>query len=92
MSRVFTTRFLFNDKEYVVLVSVKRGSEKPHYTVRLFDEQLQDILQNEVIEYDGFEGYLQKSNLRSDLPRKLMHCIMTSIREHMERTNQTPAG
>lgn len=92
MSRVFTTRFLFTGKEYVVLVSVKRGPVKPHYTVRLFDEQLQDILQNEVIEYDGFEGYLQKSNINSDLPRKLMHCIMTSIRDHMERTNQTPAG
>ena len=92
MSRIFTTRFLFRDKEHVVLVSVNRGLVKPHYKIRLFDEQLQDILQNEVIEYDGFEGYLQKSNLSSDLPRKLMHCIMISIREHMERTNQTPAG
>ena len=92
MSSVFTTCFVFRDKEFVALVSVKRGEVKPHYTIRLFDEQLQDIVQNEVIEYDGFEGYLQKSSLHSDLPRKLMHCIMTSIREHMERTNQTPAG
>ena len=92
MSRDFTTRFTFRDKEYVALVSVKRGPLKPHYTIRLFDEQLQDLVNSQVIEYDGFEGYLQHSRLRSDLPRKLMHCIMTSIREHMERTNQTPAG
>ena len=92
MSRIFTTRFIFEEKEFVALVSVKKGDSKPFYTIRLFDEQLKDIIQNEVIECEGFEGYLQKLSLRSEIPRRLMSCIMSSIRLHMEKTNQTPAG
>ena len=82
MSRVFTTRFTFRDKEYVALVSVKRGPLKPHYTIRLFDEQLQDLVNSQVIEYDGFEGYLQHSRLRSDLPRKLIQFYHNWYREN----------
>ena len=92
MSRVFTTHFLFQGKEHVALVSVKTGEQKPHYTIRLFNEELQDILQNDIIEYDGFEGYLQNTILSSGLPRKIMDSIMTSIRDHLEKSNQTPAG
>jgi hypothetical protein len=92
MSRVFTTRFLFHDNEFVALVSIRRGAIKPHYTIRLFDERLHNIVKNEVIECDGFDGYLQKLSLRSDLSRNLMHTIMNSIRTHLEKTNHTPAG
>ncbi|MFL5810731.1 MAG: hypothetical protein ACJ749_14510 [Flavisolibacter sp.] len=92
MSRIFTTPFVFQDKEYLSLVSVKKTEHKPVYTIRIFDQRLIDIIGNDIVESIGYEGYLQKAHFNLENPAKLMSCIMTAIRQHMERSSQTPAG
>jgi hypothetical protein len=92
MSRIFTTLFVFQDKEYLSLVSVKKTEHKPIYTIRIFDQKLIDIIGNGVVETIGYEGYLQKANFSLETPRELMSCIKRAIRQYMERSSQTPAG
>jgi len=92
MSRIFTTPFVFQGKEYASLVSVRKTERKPIYTIRIFDEELKEIIGSEVIECEGYDGYLQKTSLNSEATRNLISCIMSAIRKYMEKSSQTPAG
>ena len=83
---------MFQGKEYESLVSVRKTERKPIYTIRIFDGDLTEIVGSDVIECEGYEGYLQKTNLTSETTRNLISCIMTAIRRYMERSSQTPAG
>ena len=82
MARVFTTRFVFNQRSYDAIVTIISREEQLNFTVKLMDAELLQLLPDGHINYTGKDGFreIQAANNHT---QTLIQCIATSVEKHL---------
>ena len=82
MSRIFTTKFNFNEQAYDAIVTVVTTDEKPTFNIKVLDAELFDLIPGGHILYQGEEGF-KDLQVKNELAQSLVHSIVHSIEDHM---------
>ena len=82
MARIFTTKFTFNHQVYDAIVTMITTEGKLNFTIKVLDDDLQEILPGGHVNYEGRQGFrnLQTNN---HMAEALVQCIASSIEHHL---------
>ena len=83
MARVFTTRFNFNQQLYDAIITIIEKEGKTSFNIRILDMDLQQLLPDGEISYEGKEGYKEKHTVENELYKALMQSISKAIEYHL---------
>jgi len=83
MARIFTTKFTFNHQSYDAIVTIVPNEGKVNFSVKVMDLDLQDILPNGTVVYEGKDGYEKIEDLNNTLSQALMRSISQAIETHL---------
>ncbi len=82
MARVFTTRFVFNQRSYDAIVTIVSREGQLNFTVKLMDDELLQLLPEGHLNYTGKDGFreIQAANNHT---QSLIQCIASSVEKHL---------
>ena len=83
MARIFTTRFNFNSQLYDAIITIIEKEGKTSFHVKVLDMDLQKLLPEGEISYDGKEGFKEKHADENALSKALMQSISKAIDYHL---------
>jgi hypothetical protein len=83
MARIFTTSFEFNHQHYDAIVTVCSRNGKANFTIKVMDIDLQQLLPEGLIEYEGVRGFEKVDKLDNSLSQSLMRSISRAIESHL---------
>ena len=83
MARVFTMEFEFIRHKFKAIVAVRNEKEQTGFHIRVFDQELIDILGQNSIEFTGLTGITQKTNLSHPLASTLLETMNKAILNHL---------
>ena len=92
MSRVFTTKFFFDQRLYDAIVTIVIRDGIPNFTIKLLDPDLHEIVAGGELTYEGKNGYKKLDLMQDKITRDIVRSIATAIEEHLgfvEATDQT---
>jgi len=82
MARVFTTRFVFNHQVYDAIVTVISQSGDLRFTVKLMDNELEQLLPDGQLKYTGKDGF-KNVFAENHLSQALIQSIATSVDKYL---------
>ncbi|HEU0111357.1 MAG TPA: hypothetical protein VFQ73_10795 [Flavisolibacter sp.] len=83
MARIFTTEFIFNHQKYDAIVTIFSKDGKVNFAVKVMDLELQEIIPNGVIEYEGKDGFEKIESLNNTLSQAILRSISRAIETHL---------
>jgi hypothetical protein len=83
MARIFTTSFEFNHQHYDAIVTVCSRNGKANFTIKVMDIDLQQLLPDGVIAYEGVHGFENVDNLGNSMSQSLLRSISRAIESHL---------
>jgi hypothetical protein len=83
MARIFTTSFTFNHRKYDAIVTVINRDNKVSFSVKVMDMDLQELIPEGTVEYDGLDGYEKLECLNNTVSQSLMRSLSQAIESHL---------
>ena len=83
MSRIFTTKFLFNHQLYDAIIVVLFRNGKMNFTIKLMDIELYDLIPEGLVKYEGTDGFKEIDAIKNSMAQSLMQSIATAIENHL---------
>ena len=83
MARIFTTNFQFNQKSYDAIVTIIARDGKINFTIKVMDMELQELIPNGMVSYEGKEGFERISAINNTISQALMRSISGAIENHL---------
>lgn len=83
MSRIFTTKFFFDQRlcDAIITMVVKDG--KASFTIKLLDLDLHEVIPDGEIRYEGKDGFKNLELMQNELAHSLVTRISDAIEEHL---------
>ena len=83
MARVFTMEFEFVHHKFKAIVAVRNEKEQTGIHVRIFDQELIDILGKNSIELTELTGFTSITNFDHPLASSLVDAMNKAILDHL---------
>jgi len=83
MARVFTMEFEFVHHKFKAIVAVRNEKEQSGIHVRIFDQELIDILGQNSLELKEITGFPTQTNLNHPLASSLIETMNKAILDHL---------
>ena len=84
MSRIFTTKFFFNERLHDAFITMVTKNGKASFTIKLLDVDLHGVIPDVEIKYEGRDGFKNLELMENEMAQSLITRISEAIEDHLQ--------